>query len=164
MKKILLLLVSMPMMVFGMTRNAWQQAAAMGDKGLLPPATSKTQASVPNVEKVDKFLTMEQKHMTDWLNYKQAKYDAKIEMMKKHLNQIIDLKRKGLAQLNAGMDLKTYMADGINKYVSLHEAQTKEWREFHEAQHKQAKSIDASHKNELTSFKGTLAPMTPAAK
>lgn len=146
MKKILLLLAATPLMVFGMD----------------------TQKSMPNADKMDKFLTMEQRHMTEWLDHKKAKYDAKIEMMKKHLDEIIDLKRQGLAQLNAGTDLKTYMADAINKWVSLHEAQTKEWREFHDSYHAKAKAIDASHKGELTSFKGdlkstsrqTIMPMT----
>ena len=149
MKKILLLLACTPMMMFGMNKK--------------PMMLNKTPVSVidkmnkeKSIQPVDKLLTMEQGHMTDWLNYKKAKYDATIEIMKKHLNELIDLKLKGVAELNAGMDLKTYMAEGINKWISMHEAQTKEWREFHEAQHTLAKDIDASHKKELALFKAEL--------
>ena len=128
MKKVLLLLACLPCTMFGIDKAKTMQY-------------------------VDNAMTMEAGHMKGWLNYKKAKYDATIELMKKHLDQIIELKRKGLSKISTGTDMQAYMADKLNEWISMHEEQTKEWKEFHEAQHKMAKELAESHKKELTSFK-----------
>ena len=128
------------------------------------PCTAMGMDNEPSAQSLDKFITMEHKHMNDWLNYKKAKYDATIELMKNHLSSLIDLKRKGLAELDKGTDIKAYFGQGLKKWISMHEDQTKEWKEFHEAQHKAARDLADSHKKELNSFKEMLQPKVAEVK
>lgn len=133
MKKILLILACTPLAMFGMDKEKPSQ-------------------------NVVKFLTMEQQHKLDWLNYKKDKYDAKIELIKNHLNQMIALKMKGLDELGKGMDIQTYMKDCLKPWIKLHEEQTKKWKDLCELWHKKGLDIAASHKKELDSFKASLYP------
>jgi len=136
MKKILLILACMPLAMFGMDKEKSAQNTL-------------------------KFLAMEQQHKEDWLNYKKDKYDAKIDMIKKHKNQMFDLKKKGIEELSKGMDMQSYLTEGLKAWVKLHEEQNKEWKELCETWHKKGSDVAASHKKELDSFKESLNPQPP---
>lgn len=67
MNKVLLLLACVPCTMFGVEKAA---------------------------ENMLKFMSMEQKHKQDWLDNKKASFDAKIEMLKRHKDQLFDLKKE----------------------------------------------------------------------
>ena len=134
MKKLLLILACTPLAIFGMKKQE-------------------------PVQDVVKFITMEHKHMQDWLDYKKAKNDAKIELMKKHLAEMVALKTKDLPEFGKGTDVQAYMGAKLKAWIKMHEQQNKEWKNFYESWHMKGSDLGAAHKKELDSFKDMLKPM-----
>lgn len=121
MKKLLLVMVCLPLTMFGMEKESV-------------------------VQNTIKFIKMEQQHKMDWLNYKKAMYVAKIDLVENHLNQMIDLKMKGLDKLGKNMDIQTYLKEALPVWIKLHEAQNLEWKELCESWHKKGMDIGVAHK------------------
>ena len=118
MKKILLALVCLPWAMVGMEKPA---------------------------QNMVKFIEMERQHKLDWLNYKKDKYAAKMELVKKHFNQMVDLKLKGVDELGKGTDVQAYLKDGLQVWIKLHEEQKKQWKDLCETWHKKELDFATSH-------------------
>lgn len=103
-----------------------------------------------------KFITMEQKHKQDWLDHKKAKFDAKMAMMKKHIDEWFNLKKKYAEQLAKGVKPEKYLADQLDEMITIHEKQKSEMQELCDSHHKKGTDLIQSHKTELDNFKKTL--------
>lgn len=131
MNKVLLLLTFVPCAVFAMEKSA---------------------------ENFTNFITMEHKHKLDWLDYKKAQLDTKIDLVKKHKNQFFELKKKYMSKMAKGENPQTYLDSKLNDMIKLHEEQNLEWKEMCEANHKKGADIAQSHKTELDNFKKSILP------
>lgn len=131
MKKLLLLLVSVPYAVYGMEKTA---------------------------EHFMNFMSMEHNHKQAWFDYKKANVDAKVELMKKHNTELFELKKKHLEAMAKGNKDQAYWMEKLNDMIKLHEAQNNEWKEMCEAQYKKGADIGRTHKLELDAFKKAVAP------
>ncbi len=103
------------------------------------------------------FMIMEHKHKHEWLEAKKAMFDAKIAMLKKHKDQIFDLKKKYLDKVAKGDVGQAYSLENLNTMTKIHEEQTHEWRQMCEANNKKKEAIALAHEKELESFKKSTA-------
>lgn len=111
-----------------------------------------------------KFITMEQGHKQDWLDHKKMQYDAKIDMLEKHLNQMFDLKKKYIDELATGKDIQAFFGEKLKTLVKMHEEQAGEWKELCESMHNKGQDIVQAHKKELEVFKKSAFPAVKEVK
>jgi hypothetical protein len=140
MKKLLLLLV-LPCVAFGMNK-AGMTKGKMADNKMAGHFI--------------KFISMEQSQTQDWMNFKKEKSDAKLDMLKKHKNQLFDLKKEYVQKLAQGLPVETYFQEMLQAWIKLHKQQKEEWKNLCSANRMKGEAIYEKHNAELGNFEKSV--------
>ena len=131
MKKLLLLLVCAPCALLSMQKAA---------------------------KNLDDFITMEHKHTQDWLNYKKAKFNTKMDLIQKYKDASFDLKKKHIDMLAKGESPEVFLTAKLNDMIKIHKELKNDWNAMRESNHKKSSDIINTHKIELDQFEKAIAP------
>lgn len=122
-----------------------------GAFGLLTMAPKPT-SDKSIAEKVVKYIAMEQKHSSAWMDYAIGYDTAKKELKKKHLNQKMDVVKANVAKLGKGLAPEQYLQEQLNEMIALHKKQMEEWKTFQKTQEAKARELGQKEQSELASF------------
>jgi hypothetical protein len=108
-----------------------------------------------------KFLDMEQQHAQDWLNHKEERFNAKMEMLKRHKSQLFNLKKEYAQKLASGVSVEDYFKGMLQAWIELHKQQKDEWKNLCTADHLKGEAVFEKHKAELGAFEKSLGQLGP---
>jgi hypothetical protein len=106
------------------------------------------------------FNTMEEKHKNDWFKHDAQLHDKKMKLLESQHHDWIVLKNKHLKHMQQTMsdcskeakDAK--IARHLDDAISLHKKHKKEWMNWSDSIHRDAKKIAERHDKELAKFEG----------
>jgi selenocysteine-specific translation elongation factor len=111
------------------------------------PASDKSIA-----EKVVKYIAMEQKHSSAWLDYAKNMQSAKMDLKKKHFNEEMDVVKANVAKLGKGLAPEQYLQEQLNEMIALDKKQMEDWRAFRKTQDTKAQELAQKEESERASF------------
>lgn len=140
MKKLVAALLSMSLVsgAFGLLTTVRKTETDKTDKAL--------------AERVVKYIGMEQKHASAWLDYAKNMQSAKMDLKKKHLNEKMDVVKANVAKLGKGVATQQYLQEQLNEMVALHKKQMEDWRAFRKTQNTKAQELGQKEESELAAF------------
>jgi len=109
-----------------------------------------------SVKNTVNYITLEQKHRSNWLDYAKGLNDAKFDIMKKHHNETMDLVKANIKNKMSGAYDPEQMSSELDGMIALQEKQMEEWKTLHTNWDKKANKLYESEKAELNRFKATL--------
>lgn len=122
-----------------------------GAFGLLT-ITPKPTSDKSIAEKVVKYIAMEQKHSSAWLDYAKNMQSAKMDLKKKHFNEEMDVVKANVAKLGKGLAPEQYLQEQLNEMIALDKKQMEDWRAFRKTQDTKAQELAQKEESELASF------------
>lgn len=117
---------------------------------LTPNPKAATDKSI--AQRVEKYISMEQKHSSAWLDYTRDYNSAKMDLKKKHLNEKMDVVKANIAKLGKGLAPEQYLQEQLNEMITLHKKQIGEWKAFQKGQETKAHELGKKEEAELASF------------
>lgn len=75
-----------------------------------------------------------------WYDYEKALHADKYDILKKHLKEKMDLKKKLLTKLDKDEDIQSYLANSIEQMKELKKKQHLEWKALEDKWHEKAES------------------------
>ncbi len=102
------------------------------------------------------YISMEQKHKDKWFDFSKGYHDAKLDIMKKHKRQIMDVVKSNIATLGKTDDAAVYLSNQTDEMIALHEKHLEEWRNLSQAWEAKGRQYYEAEKAELAKFKASI--------
>lgn len=101
-------------------------------------------------------ISMRQKNIDKWFDFSKGYHDAKLDIMKKHKREIMNVVKSNVATLGKTDDATAYLSHQTDEMIALHEKHLEEWRNLCQAWEAKGRQYYEAEKAELAKFKASI--------
>jgi hypothetical protein len=105
-------------------------------------------------KRVTDFKTMELAHKGKWFDLETDMHKAKMDLVKKHMMEQIDLAKRKIMELAKTKDVDAYLQSKLADMIALHKQQMQEWKTFMQTWFDKKQAQGEKEAGELAKFEG----------
>ncbi len=106
-------------------------------------------------ERLNQYNTMEyQGHTPQWLDYSSEENKDKMNIVKKHISEKADLKKRNITELAKTKNVDAYLDNMLSGSIALHKKQMQDWKDLSKAWFDKKSAQGQKEAGELAEFEG----------